>query len=295
MFAPSSVRSRFSSSTLRLKGRESTSSPSPVTASSRKISYDVPSDVQRALGAEAVLAGHCSPSPRLRGRLPHPAAGTRPAGRKVALTTANILISRYMTARAPASSPVPGSAAPRPAAPRTRRGASSGTGRRRAAGPAGSRARRRSRRRGPARPGRRRRRRPREAVRAATCSTTARLAPLAGRVEHDQVDADRVRRREQPRSTPPRTHGSRSGTLRAACRMADPVALDRDDRAGRADRVGEERREQPDAGVEVERRSPGCGSSPPGRCRRAGRARRDAPARSPSAGDLEAARPRATE
>ena len=36
MFAPSSVRSRFSSSTLRLYGRESTSAP--VTALSRKIS-----------------------------------------------------------------------------------------------------------------------------------------------------------------------------------------------------------------------------------------------------------------
>ena len=38
MFAPSSVRSRFSSSTFRLNGSESTSRPSPVTASRRKIS-----------------------------------------------------------------------------------------------------------------------------------------------------------------------------------------------------------------------------------------------------------------
>ena len=35
MLAPSSVRSRFSSRILRLYGSESTSSPSPVTASSR--------------------------------------------------------------------------------------------------------------------------------------------------------------------------------------------------------------------------------------------------------------------
>ncbi len=38
MFAPSSVRSRFSRRTLRLNGRDSTSTPSPVTAFSRKIS-----------------------------------------------------------------------------------------------------------------------------------------------------------------------------------------------------------------------------------------------------------------
>ena len=35
MLAPSSVRSRFSSSTLRLNGSEATSSPSPSTASRR--------------------------------------------------------------------------------------------------------------------------------------------------------------------------------------------------------------------------------------------------------------------
>ncbi len=38
MSAPSSVRRRFSSSTFRLNGSESTSSPSPLTAPRRKIS-----------------------------------------------------------------------------------------------------------------------------------------------------------------------------------------------------------------------------------------------------------------
>ena len=50
MFAPSSVRSRFSSSTFRLYGR----ARCPATASSRKISYDVAARLERRAAAEAV-------------------------------------------------------------------------------------------------------------------------------------------------------------------------------------------------------------------------------------------------
>ena len=94
MFAPSSVRSRFSSRTLRLYGSDATSSPSPVTVSRRKISYDVPPTSRRALGAEAVLAGHahhllvCTGSLPI---LPSYAGGRYPP--------ASLLISRYMTSR----------------------------------------------------------------------------------------------------------------------------------------------------------------------------------------------------
>ena len=57
MLAPSSVRSRFSSSTLRLYGR----SAAPSTASRRNTSYERVADLERAACAEAVLlAMRCS-------------------------------------------------------------------------------------------------------------------------------------------------------------------------------------------------------------------------------------------
>ena len=61
MFAPSSVRSRFSSSTFRLYGSRS----APSTASSRKIWYEDSRHLERSLAAEAVLTHDVLPSSRL--------------------------------------------------------------------------------------------------------------------------------------------------------------------------------------------------------------------------------------
>ena len=143
-----------------------------------------------------------------------------------------------------------------------------------------SRARRRSRRRGPGRPGRRRRRRPRAARGRRPPRRRYGLAPSRG--------GSSTTRSTGATATPPSTAPTAPGEDRwrrarspAACAHASRSPSTSVTPGRAADRVGEEPREQPDAGVEVEHATPpAAGPAAPARCRPGPRARPGAPARS---------------
>ena len=118
---------------------------------------------------------------------------------------------------------------------------------------AGSRARRRWRGRGRGRRGRRRRTRRPAGARSTICSHHLAAGALARRVEDDEVERLVVRRRAGPGRPGRARRGRADGRLAAGVAgRRRAVALDRHHPPGRPDGVGEERREEPDAGVEVE-------------------------------------------
>ena len=113
-------------------------------------------------------------------------------------------------------------------------------------------------------------------------SSTTRSAPCR---RHGAAPGRPGRAPTAPRGTPP--------GCACECREARPVALDGHDRPVGPDRLGEERREQPDPGVQVERPTPpAAGRASRARTRPASRGAATCGCQKPSAGDLELVRRR---